>query len=54
MSLVDVADCKILFKVAQRVQVLIRDILGLDKDNGKENGNYYNGLCRAYIGAILG
>ena len=54
MSLVDAADCKILFKVAQRVQVLIRDILGLYKDNGKEHGNYYNGLYRVYIGVILG
>ena len=23
-------------------------------DNGKENGNYYNGLYRVYIGVILG
>ena len=24
----------------------IRLILGIDGENGKENGNYYNGLCR--------
>ena len=29
----------------------IRVILGLYGDNGKENGNYYNGLYRVYIGA---
>ena len=23
-------------------------------DDGKENGNYYNGLYRSYIGVILG
>ena len=25
-------------------------ILGLYRDNGKENGNYYNGLYRGYMG----
>ena len=32
-------------------------LLGLDWDNGKENGNYYNGLYRdhgVHIWAILG
>ena len=29
-------------------------VLGLRRDNGKENGNYYNGLYRDYIGYILG
>ena len=27
-------------------------MLGLYRDNGEENGNYYNGLCRVYIGVI--
>ena len=27
---------------------------GLYWDNGKENGNYYNGLYRVYIGYIIG
>ena len=27
-----------------------RVILGLYWENGKENGNYYNGLYRGYIG----
>ena len=34
-------------------EILCVYILGLFKDNGKENGNYYNGLyryCRGYIG----
>ena len=26
----------------------------LGRDNGKENGNYYNGLCRGQIGVISG
>ena len=26
------------------------DILGLYWDNGKENGNYYNGIYRGHIG----
>ena len=26
--------------------------IGLYKDNGKENGNYYNGLHRGYIGTM--
>ena len=29
-------------------------ILGLYWDNGKENGNYNNGLYRVYVGVILG
>ena len=30
-------------------------ILGLHRDNGKENGNYYNGLyIRVIFGVILG
>ena len=29
-------------------------ILGLYRDNGKENGNYYNGLYRGYIGFSMG
>ena len=36
---------------------IIGYILGLYWDNGKENGNYYNGLYRdyrGYIGVILG
>ena len=36
---------------------IIGTILGLYWDNGKENGNYYNGLYRDYrdyIGVILG
>ena len=32
----------------------IGHIMGLYWDNGKENGNYYNGFYRAYNGAILG
>ena len=28
--------------------------MGLYWDNGKENGNYYNGFYRVYIGDILG
>ena len=28
-------------------------MLGLYRDNRKENGNYYNGLYRGYIGVIL-
>ena len=28
--------------------------MGLYWDNGKENGNYYNGLYRVYIGLIWG
>ena len=38
-------------------RVYIGVILGLYWDNGKENGNYYNGLYRdykVYIGVILG
>ena len=27
---------------------------GLYRDNGKENGNYYNGLYRGYIGFNIG
>ena len=30
----------------------IEVILGLYKDTGKENGNYYSGLYRGYIRAI--
>ena len=36
---------------------IIGYILGLYWDNGKENGNYYNGLYRdyrGYIGVIFG
>ena len=29
-------------------------ILGLYWDNGKENGNYYNGLYWGYIGFYIG
>ena len=32
-------------------------IMGIYRDNGKENGNYYNGLYRdyrVYVGAIWG
>ena len=32
----------------------IRCILGLYRDNGKEDGHYYNGLYRGYIGVVLG
>ena len=35
----------------------IKVLLGLAWDNGKENGNYYNGLYRdyrVYVGVILG
>ena len=32
----------------------IRIILGLYWDNGKENGNYYNGLYWDYIGFYIG
>ena len=34
------------------VPVLAVIILGLYRDNGKENGNYYNGLYRGYIGIM--
>ena len=34
--------------------MFIRGLLGLYRDNGKENGNYYNALHRDYIGYILG
>ena len=37
---------------------VIGNILGLYRDNGKENGNYYNvktiGLFRGYIGDYIG
>ena len=33
---------------------IIGYILGLYRDNGKENGNYYNGLYRVYIGCNMG
>ena len=35
----------------------VKVLLGLAWDNGKENGNYYNGLYRdyrVYVGVILG
>ena len=35
-------------------ELAIGVIFGLYWDNGKENGNYYNGLYRSYMGLILG
>ena len=41
-----------------KIMVTIRVTLGLYwgsmGDNGKENGNYYNGLYRGYIGFDIG
>ena len=37
-----------------KLKVYLRVVLGLYRDNGKENGNYYNGLYRDCIGYILG
>ena len=33
---------------------MLRVILGLCWDNGKENGNYYNGLCFAMLFPMQG
>ena len=41
-------------KMENTIQGLgFRDILGLYWNNGKENGNYDNGLYRVYIGIII-
>ena len=32
----------------------IRYILGLCWDDGKENGNYYNGIYKVYFGGYIG
>ena len=36
------------------IGILLGYILGLYRDNGKENGNYYNGLYRDYIRVYIG
>ena len=37
----------VLCSLHTNIATLKYDYIG---DNGKENGNYYNGLCRGYIG----
>ena len=34
------------------IGIAIRNIWGFFRDNGKENGSYYNGLYRDYIRII--